>query len=390
MAATLAKLRVARHARPARADSASDRERSLPLLRLPEETADIVAAEAALARLSSGARTIVFFGTGGSSLGGQTLAQLGGWNIPGGADAAQKQRPRTRFYDNLDPVTLQAAPRRPRSRRRRASSSPRSRAARRRRWRRRSRRCGAVKAAGLEARCPSCSSASPSRPLPAASNGLRDLLEAHGIPAARSSPRHRRPLLGADQRRPAAGDGARPRRARAPAPARAMVVDGRCCARPLPIACRAGASAPRSPSAWRKSRGIARAGDDALRRPPAAASAPGSCSCGRRASARAAQGTTPIACLGPLDQHSQLQLFMDGPREHVITVLRVADRRSGANRIDAGLAKAAGLDVMAGRTVGDLVAAQSHGCAGSAGACRPAGAHIRYRAARRGGARRAC
>jgi len=48
-------------------------------------------------------------------------------------------------------------------------------------------------------------------------------------------------------------------------------------------------------------------------------------------------GTTPVACLGPLDQHSQLQLFMDGPREHLMTVLRVATSGNG-NRIDAGLA----------------------------------------------------
>ena len=37
----------------------------------------------ALHKLTHGARTLVFFGTGGSSLGGQTLAQLGGWGIPG-------------------------------------------------------------------------------------------------------------------------------------------------------------------------------------------------------------------------------------------------------------------------------------------------------------------
>src|SRR5712671_1563415 len=85
------------------------RTRRLPHLIVAEETADVAAAEAALARLSQGADTIVFFGIGGSSLGGQTLAQLGGWNIPGMADAAQRRRPRTRFYDNLDPVTLQSA-----------------------------------------------------------------------------------------------------------------------------------------------------------------------------------------------------------------------------------------------------------------------------------------
>jgi glucose-6-phosphate isomerase len=85
------------------------RTRRLPHLRIAEETADLVAAEAALDRLSRGADTIVFFGIGGSSLGGQTLAPLGGWHIPGMASEAQRKRPRTRFYDNLDAVTLEAA-----------------------------------------------------------------------------------------------------------------------------------------------------------------------------------------------------------------------------------------------------------------------------------------
>src|SRR5688572_4713785 len=66
------------------------RSRSLPHLRIPEESDDIVEAEAAYARLARGARVVIFFGTGGSSLGGQTLAQLGGWYIPGTADEAQK------------------------------------------------------------------------------------------------------------------------------------------------------------------------------------------------------------------------------------------------------------------------------------------------------------
>ncbi len=35
------------------------------------------------------------------------------------------------------------------------------------------------------------------------------------------------------------------------------------------------------------------------------------------------EGTTPIATLCPVDQHSQLQLFMDGPPVHFMTVLRV-------------------------------------------------------------------
>ena len=77
--------------RPAIAALQEDyRSRRLPHLRIAEETADLVAAEAALARLSQGADTIVFFGIGGSSLGGQTLAQLGGWHIPGMATPPAK------------------------------------------------------------------------------------------------------------------------------------------------------------------------------------------------------------------------------------------------------------------------------------------------------------
>ena len=71
------------------------------------------------------------------------------------------------------------------------------------------------------------------------------------------------------------------------------------------------------------------------------------------------EGTSPIAALGPLDQHSQLQLFMDGPREHYMTVLRVASRGKGPV-IDPGYAKLAGIDFMGGSTIGDVVEAQAH------------------------------
>ena len=80
---------------------------TLPLLRMPEWRDDIAAARDALHKLTHGARTLVFFGTGGSSLGGQTLAQLGGWGIPGDDKHGSETRPRTRFYDNLDARTLE-------------------------------------------------------------------------------------------------------------------------------------------------------------------------------------------------------------------------------------------------------------------------------------------
>src|SRR6478752_7681014 len=84
------------------------RSGKLPLLRIADQDRDIADAESALARLSEGARTLVFFGTGGSSLGGETLAQLAGWNIAGVSLHGQRHRPRTRFYANLDGGTLQS------------------------------------------------------------------------------------------------------------------------------------------------------------------------------------------------------------------------------------------------------------------------------------------
>src|SRR5262249_28249734 len=85
------------------------------------------------------------------------------------------------------------------------------------------------------------------------------------------------------------------------------------------------------------------------------------------------QGTAPIACLGPADQHSQLQLFMDGPHEHLITVVRAPTAGAGP-RIDAALAEAAGLSYLAGRSAGDLVAAQAEAVPQALGrAGRPVG-----------------
>ena len=82
-------------------------------------------------------------------------------------------------------------------------------------------------------------------------------------------------------------------------------------------------------------------------------------------------GSTPLAALGPVDQHSQLQLFMDGPHAHLITMLRPQTPARGPV-VDRGLAKLAGLDYMAGRAVGELVAAQSRGVADAlASAGRP-------------------
>jgi glucose-6-phosphate isomerase len=69
------------------------------------------------------------------------------------------------------------------------------------------------------------------------------------------------------------------------------------------------------------------------------------------------EGTTPVAALGPVDQHSQLQLYLDGAPQHLITVIRETCAGRGP-RVAADLAKLAHADYLAGHAAGDLVAAQ--------------------------------
>jgi glucose-6-phosphate isomerase len=74
------------------------------------------------------------------------------------------------------------------------------------------------------------------------------------------------------------------------------------------------------------------------------------------------KGTTPLAALGPVDQHSQLQLFIAGPRDKLFTVITV-DAAGRGPRIAADLAQACGEPGFAGKTIGDLVAAQGRATA---------------------------
>jgi glucose-6-phosphate isomerase len=69
------------------------------------------------------------------------------------------------------------------------------------------------------------------------------------------------------------------------------------------------------------------------------------------------EGTTPVGALGPVDQHSQLQLYLDGAPQHLITVIREACAGRGPH-VAPDLAKLAGADYLAGHAAGDLVAAQ--------------------------------
>jgi len=74
------------------------------------------------------------------------------------------------------------------------------------------------------------------------------------------------------------------------------------------------------------------------------------------------KGTTPLAALGPVDQHSQLQLFIAGPRDKLFSVITVGAAGQGP-RIDGELAKLAGEPGFSGKTIGDLVAAEGRATA---------------------------
>jgi glucose-6-phosphate isomerase len=69
---------------------------SLPLLRLPEDTADLLSLTDIAGLLSRQSNHVVVLGIGGSSLGGQTLTTL----------APRGRKPVIEFADNLDPRSL--------------------------------------------------------------------------------------------------------------------------------------------------------------------------------------------------------------------------------------------------------------------------------------------
>jgi glucose-6-phosphate isomerase len=330
------------------------RNRNLALLRIAEDTSDIAEAETALARLSEGAETLVFFGTGGSSLGGQTLAQLAGWRIPGTAGSEQKARPRTRFYDNLDGETLECV----------LGSLDLSKA----RFIVTSKSGGtaetlaqtiatlsAIKAAGLEAQIPRLFLGITEPEKPGKANGLRTLFSQFGIPMLEhhTGIGGRFSCLTNVGLMPAMARGLDARAIRAGAK---TVIDALLAARsPQDFAPAIGATMA---VALAKEKGIG-----------TLVMMPYADRLGRLAAwfvqlwaeslGKGGEGTTPIGALGPLDQHSQLQLFMDGPRQHYLTILRVASAGKGP-RIDSGMARIAGADMLGGHTIGDIVAAQAH------------------------------
>ncbi len=74
------------------------------------------------------------------------------------------------------------------------------------------------------------------------------------------------------------------------------------------------------------------------------------------------EGTTPVRALGVVDQHSQLQLYLDGPKNKLITLL-VANQRNKGGLIPVDIATDPELNFIAGRRMGDLMAAEQRATA---------------------------
>ncbi len=315
---------------------------------------DIQAAEYALSTLSAGAETLVFLGTGGSSLGGQALAQTSGWNVPGAADAAQKRRPRTRFYDNLDAVTLAGALANLNLTTTRfivtsksggtAETLTQMVAA-----------LSAINAAGLDGQVPKLFLAVSDPVAPGGRNALRTLCGELKIPVLDhpAGIGGRFSALSVVGLLPAMARGLDARAVRRGARRAAQgLLEGQGTARDFAPAIGAAVAV-----ALAETQGVRvnvmMPYADRLQRFGAWYVQLWAESLGK-----GGKGTTPLACLGPVDQHSQLQLFMDGPREHYITILRPPSAGLGPV-IPEALARQAGIAFLAGRPVGDLVAAQS-------------------------------
>ena len=327
-------------------------DNSLPLLRVPEDQDDLLTARSALDRLAKGAKTLVFFGTGGSGLGGRMLAQHSSSCILSQNNASHEGRPQVLFFDNLDGRTLDYLFKNlhlPSSRFVMISKSggtPET-------------LMQALTAmqvhreAGLEEHIPTSFLGLTEPRQEGVSNDLRDLCDHFNIPmldhhtgiGGRFSILTNVGLLPAM----ATGMDVEALRSGAAKMVQAMLD----CRDPADFAPAIGAALnvaldrdknirnlvlmPYSEQLGKFSAWYAQLWAESL--------------------GKSEHGSTPIAALGPVDQHSQLQLYLDGPRDHMVTLMRIESEGVGP-RLSPEFAKLAGAKVLGGRTIGDLVSAE--------------------------------
>ncbi|PKQ06372.1 MAG: glucose-6-phosphate isomerase [Alphaproteobacteria bacterium HGW-Alphaproteobacteria-12] len=74
------------------------------------------------------------------------------------------------------------------------------------------------------------------------------------------------------------------------------------------------------------------------------------------------KGTTPLKALGPVDQHSQLQLWLAGPRDKLFNVFMLETKGKGPEAL-ASVAAGTEFAFLGGRRIGDLVDAEQRATA---------------------------
>ncbi|HEY2425062.1 MAG TPA: glucose-6-phosphate isomerase [Pseudolabrys sp.] len=343
----------------ARAESALDWLRArhadgrLPLLRLPETRSDLETIRDTARQLADRATDVVILGTGGSSLGGQTLAQLAGFAVPG--VGALRASPQLHFIDNLDPDSFQTLlARLPHATTRfiaisksggTAETLMQTIAA-----------LSAIQSQGLQTRIPDIFLGITEPAKAGKPNGLRDLLGKYRVPmldhdtgvGGRYSALTNVGLL------PAAMLGLDVAAVREGAGLALAPVLAKKPAAQVPAAVGAALSVALSES---KSISVLMAYCDRLQR-----FTHWYVQLWAESLGKGGKGTTPVAALGPVDQHSQLQLFIGGPRDKLFTVITVDGAGSGP-RMDGELARLAGEPGFTGKTIGDLVAAEGRATA---------------------------
>jgi glucose-6-phosphate isomerase len=325
-------------------------DRSLPLLRLPETRNDLETIRDTARQLADRATDIVILGTGGSSLGGQTLAQLAGFAVPG--VGALRTLPRLHFIDNLDAdsyTTMLA--KLPHSTTRFVAISKSGGTAET--LMQTIAALSALKDQGLQTRIPDIVLGISEPAKPGKANGLRNLLGKYRVPVLDHDPGvgGRYSALTNVGLLPAAMLGLDIAAVREGAGLALAPVLAKKPAAQVPAAVGAALSVALAESKA-KSISVLMAYCDRLQRFTHWYVQLWAESLGKKA-----KGTTPVAALGPVDQHSQLQLFIGGPRDKLFTVVTVDGAGLGP-RIDSELAKFAGEPGFAGKTIGDLVSAE--------------------------------
>ncbi|MDQ3243907.1 MAG: glucose-6-phosphate isomerase [Gemmatimonadota bacterium] len=87
-------------------------------------------------------------------------------------------------------------------------------------------------------------------------------------------------------------------------------------------------------------------------------------SLGKQTTSGASVGQTPLAALGATDQHSQVQLFMEGPKDKTITFVAVEERRADVS-IPHGFGDVKELGYLGGHTLSELIDVERRATAGA-------------------------